>query len=138
MREDQKTWLSSPLIQISEEHGSGCNHENGEKGNRRRRRRRKEVSEEVKRQLWLAGPLISVNLLLFSLQIISVMFVGHLGQLALSGASMATSFASVTGFSLLVSFSKLRSSSISNWFVRNLFLKLGKNFVCFYSCFNFI
>ena len=31
------------------------------------------------------------------------MFVGHLGELALSGSSMATSFASVTGFSLLVS-----------------------------------
>ncbi|KAK2422347.1 protein DETOXIFICATION [Trifolium repens] len=30
------------------------------------------------------------------------MFVGHLGELSLSGASMATSFASVTGFSLLV------------------------------------
>ncbi|KAF7834597.1 protein DETOXIFICATION 16-like [Senna tora] len=30
------------------------------------------------------------------------MFVGHLGELPLSGASMATSFASVTGFSLLV------------------------------------
>jgi MATE family multidrug resistance protein len=34
------------------------------------------------------------------------MFVGHLGELSLSGASMATSFASVTGFSLLVSFSQ--------------------------------
>ncbi|KAF8407732.1 hypothetical protein HHK36_006867 [Tetracentron sinense] len=32
---------------------------------------------------------------------ISVMFVGHLRELALSGASMATSLASVTGFSLL-------------------------------------
>ncbi|CAN4090186.1 unnamed protein product [Withania somnifera] len=30
------------------------------------------------------------------------MFVGHLGELALSGASMATSFATVTGFSLLM------------------------------------
>lgn len=33
---------------------------------------------------------------------ISVMFVGHVGELALSGASMASSFASVTGFSLLI------------------------------------
>ncbi|KAL9247468.1 hypothetical protein vseg_020898 [Gypsophila vaccaria] len=60
------------------------------------------VVEEVKKQVWLAGPLISVNLLLFSLQLISIMFVGHLGELPLSGASMATSFASVTGFSLLM------------------------------------
>ncbi|KAI8010830.1 Tryptophan decarboxylase 2 [Camellia lanceoleosa] len=35
------------------------------------------------------------------LQVISVMFVGHLGELPLSGASIATSFASVIGFSLL-------------------------------------
>lgn len=61
------------------------------------------IIEEIKKQAWLAGPLVSVNLMLFSLQLISIMFVGHLGELPLSGASMATSFASVTGFSLLVS-----------------------------------
>ncbi|XP_038890578.1 protein DETOXIFICATION 16-like [Benincasa hispida] len=44
---------------------------------------------------------MTVNLLINCLQMISVMFVGHLGQLPLAGASMATSFASVTGFSLL-------------------------------------
>lgn len=64
--------------------------------------RMKEVVEEVKRQLWLAAPLFSVGFIQYSLQTISVMFVGHLGTLPLSGASMATSFASVTGFALLV------------------------------------
>ncbi|KAK7251709.1 hypothetical protein RIF29_35136 [Crotalaria pallida] len=64
--------------------------------------RREEVMEEVKRQLWLAVPLCSVGILQFSLQTISIMFVGHLGTLPLSGASMATSFASVTGFTLLM------------------------------------
>ncbi|TKW21303.1 hypothetical protein SEVIR_4G168001v4 [Setaria viridis] len=33
---------------------------------------------------------------------ISVMFVGHLGELSLAGASMASSLATVTGFSLLL------------------------------------
>ncbi|KAL5549064.1 hypothetical protein UlMin_004295 [Ulmus minor] len=61
-----------------------------------------EVFAEAKKQLWLAGPLICVNLLTNCLQVISVMYVGHLGELALAGASMATSFASVTGFSLLI------------------------------------
>ncbi|KAF5954826.1 hypothetical protein HYC85_007682 [Camellia sinensis] len=61
-----------------------------------------DILTELKKQLSLAGPIIAVNLLLYCLQVISVMFVGHLGELALSGASMATSFASVTGFSLLV------------------------------------
>ncbi|KAI4350978.1 hypothetical protein L6164_005378 [Bauhinia variegata] len=63
---------------------------------------RKEVLEEVKKQLWLAGPLFTVGLLQYSLQVISLMFVGHLGELNLSGASMATSFASVTGFNLMM------------------------------------
>nr|XP_010319397.2 protein DETOXIFICATION 16-like [Solanum lycopersicum] len=60
------------------------------------------IIEEIKRQLRLAVPLIAVNILQYCLQVISIMFVGHLGELSLSGASMATSFASVTGFSVLL------------------------------------
>ncbi|OIT38385.1 protein detoxification 16 [Nicotiana attenuata] len=63
---------------------------------------KREIIEEAKKQLGLAVPLIAVNILQYCLQIISIMFVGHLGELALSGASMATSFASVTGFSVLL------------------------------------
>ncbi|PON31482.1 Multi antimicrobial extrusion protein [Parasponia andersonii] len=96
-KEKQKPSLSSPLIQVCEEDGLG----NGRDRIHEKGIRRKEILEEVKKQLWLAGPLISVSLLQFCLQMISVMFVGHLGELSLSGASMATSFASVTGFSLL-------------------------------------
>ncbi|XP_057446971.1 protein DETOXIFICATION 16-like isoform X1 [Lotus japonicus] len=81
--EHQKASLHSPLVQSS------------------RATERTEVIEEVRKQLWLSGPLISVSLLNFCLQVISVMFVGHIGELALSGASMATSFATVTGFNLL-------------------------------------
>lgn len=63
---------------------------------------RKQVIAEVKKQLWLAVPMSCIGLLQYSLQTISVMFVGHVGTLPLSGASMATSFASLTGFNLLV------------------------------------
>ncbi|KAL3501812.1 hypothetical protein ACH5RR_036261 [Cinchona calisaya] len=63
---------------------------------------RGEIIEEVKRQLGLALPLIAVSFLQYCLQIISIMFVGHLGELPLSSASMANSFASVTGFSVLL------------------------------------
>lgn len=59
------------------------------------------VGDEVKRQLWLAGPLTAGSLLQNLIQMISIMFVGHLGELPLAGASVATSFATVTGFSLL-------------------------------------
>lgn len=44
---------------------------------------------ELKKQVCLAGPLVLVSLLQYSLQTISVMFVGHLGEVCLSGASMA-------------------------------------------------
>ncbi|XP_057868185.2 protein DETOXIFICATION 16 isoform X3 [Cryptomeria japonica] len=60
------------------------------------------VWEELKKQCWIAGPMVSVNLLQFSLRVISVMLVGHLGELALSSASIATSFANVSGFTLLM------------------------------------
>ncbi|KAJ1392030.1 Multi antimicrobial extrusion protein [Sesbania bispinosa] len=63
---------------------------------------RQEVLGEVKKQLGLAWPLFVVGLLQYSLQVISVMFVGHLGKLPLAAASVATSFASVTGFNLLM------------------------------------
>lgn len=62
----------------------------------------KEMMKEAKKQMWLAGPLISVNVSQYLLQMISLMFVGHLGELPLSGASMASSFTQVTGFTVLM------------------------------------
>jgi len=99
-REDQKACIESPLIHITVEDRLKVD---SIQLNKDKAIERAELYEEVRKQLWLAGPLVSVSILNYSLQIISVMFVGHLGQLPLSAASMATSFASVTGFSLLVS-----------------------------------
>ncbi|KAF6137375.1 hypothetical protein GIB67_036412 [Kingdonia uniflora] len=107
--EEQKHGLTSPLLQISEPNngfgGDLCDVQKGissSSGGVSASVGSAQVIEEVKKLLWLAGPLISVNLLQYCLQVISVMFVGHLGELSLSGASMATSFATVTGFSLLM------------------------------------
>ncbi|KAL6639895.1 hypothetical protein ACP70R_022490 [Stipagrostis hirtigluma subsp. patula] len=60
------------------------------------------VREEVKRQIWLAGPMITGGLLRYVVQMISLMYVGHLGELPLAGASMANSFTTVTGSSMLL------------------------------------
>jgi len=60
------------------------------------------VGAEVRRQVELAAPLVACSLLQYSLQVVSVMFAGHLGELSLSGASVAATFANVTGFSVLV------------------------------------
>ncbi|KAK9096182.1 hypothetical protein Sjap_021679 [Stephania japonica] len=65
------------------------------------RNHHKALFEEMKKQVKLAGPLMSVSFLMYCVHMISVMFVGHLGELSLSGASMATAFGAVTGFSLL-------------------------------------
>ncbi|WOK93374.1 protein DETOXIFICATION 16 [Canna indica] len=95
----EKASLDSPLIPVgSTEAGLISSSSNGGGGE-------VVVLNEVKKQLWLAGPLIAASLLQNILQVISVMFVGHLGELALSGASMATSFAGVTGFSFLLGMS---------------------------------
>jgi hypothetical protein len=88
---------------------------------------REDVVEEAKKQLWLAGPLIAVSLLQYSLQMISIMFVGHLGKLPLSGASLGNSFASVTGYSVLVSGSCSFSSNLwdlISWNINMLMLFL--------------
>ncbi|CAL8078349.1 unnamed protein product [Prunus armeniaca] len=94
--EEQAAGLESPLLPAPQEHESHAT-----KG----RLSKDEIIKEVKKQLSLAGPLVSSNFLLFGMQVISVMYVGHLGELALAGASMATSFATVTGLSLIIGMS---------------------------------
>ncbi|GLT60380.1 hypothetical protein SLA2020_331480 [Shorea laevis] len=103
-REGRKFSLHAPLIQILGGNDEAVITVNDDEGriNGEGTITRKKIFEEVKKQLWLAGPLVTVSLLWYSLQMISIMFVGHLGELPLSGASMATSFATVTGFSLLM------------------------------------
>ncbi|GMY07328.1 protein DETOXIFICATION 12-like [Fagus crenata] len=56
---------------------------------------------ELKRLGWLAGPMVTVNLAQYLLQVISMMMVGHLGELALSSTAIALSLCCVTGFNLL-------------------------------------
>ncbi|KAK7251700.1 hypothetical protein RIF29_35123 [Crotalaria pallida] len=97
----QSASLEFPLLQNSGQDGTKVDIEQNKKGVIERTH----IIEEVKKQLWLAGPLIFVNVLSFCIQVISVMFVGHLGELPLAGASMANSFSSVTGISLLLGMS---------------------------------
>ncbi|KAI3976600.1 hypothetical protein MKX01_008458 [Papaver californicum] len=58
--------------------------------------------EEAKKVGYIAGPMVAVNFSLQLIPVISMMMVGHLGELALSSTAMATSLCAVTGFSLLV------------------------------------
>ncbi|KAG5022165.1 hypothetical protein JHK85_018507 [Glycine max] len=61
--------------------------------------------EEAKKQLWLAGPMVFVSVFQYSLQVISLVFVGHLDELLLASTSLATSFVNATGFNVLMGMS---------------------------------
>lgn len=78
------------------------------------------VWSEVTKQMYLAGPLVAGFFLLNVVQVISLMFFGHLGKVEFAGASVATAFSSVTGFSLLVNEQPLwsyRTDSTADLFV---------------------
>ncbi|XP_061364199.1 protein DETOXIFICATION 49-like [Gastrolobium bilobum] len=49
----------------------------------------------------IALPMVFTGLLLYSRSMISMLFLGHLGELALAGGSLAIGFANITGYSVL-------------------------------------
>ncbi|XP_022769620.1 protein DETOXIFICATION 8-like [Durio zibethinus] len=57
--------------------------------------------KELKKVSYMAAPMVAVSVSEYLLQVISLMMVGYIGELALSGVAIATSFTNVTGFSLL-------------------------------------
>ncbi|EFH63609.1 hypothetical protein ARALYDRAFT_894949 [Arabidopsis lyrata subsp. lyrata] len=56
---------------------------------------------EMKKLSYIAGPMIAVHSSMYVLQVISIMMVGHLGELFLSSTAIAVSFCGVTGFSVV-------------------------------------
>ncbi|KAK9698628.1 hypothetical protein RND81_08G119000 [Saponaria officinalis] len=61
----------------------------------------KHAIKEAKSITHLALPLILTGLLLYSRSMISMLFLGHIGELALAGGSLAIGFANITGYSIL-------------------------------------
>lgn len=60
--------------------------------------------EESKAQILYSLPMILTYLFIYCIPITSVMFASHLGQLELAGATLANSWATVTGFAFMVPF----------------------------------
>ncbi|KAL3813281.1 hypothetical protein ACJIZ3_014549 [Penstemon smallii] len=63
--------------------------------------RRDLFMQELKKLSYIAAPMVTVTVLQYVLQVVSVIMVGHLGSLELSSVAIATSLTNVTGFSLL-------------------------------------
>ncbi|KAG4204185.1 hypothetical protein ERO13_A04G032800v2 [Gossypium hirsutum] len=61
--------------------------------------------EEAKKQVLFSLPMIVTNVVYFSITLVSVMFAGHLGELQLAGATLANSWATVTGFAFMTGLS---------------------------------
>ncbi|CAN6918367.1 unnamed protein product [Brassica oleracea] len=61
--------------------------------------------EEFKAQIIYALPVIFTNLFIYCIPLTSVMFTSHLGQLELAGATLANSWATVTGVTFMIGLS---------------------------------
>ncbi|KAK7830818.1 protein detoxification 19 [Quercus suber] len=57
---------------------------------------------EAKTQLLFSLPMILTNVFCYLITLISVMFAAHLGKLELASATLASSWASVTGLSVVI------------------------------------
>eukprot|EP01018_Ginkgo_biloba_P016082 Gb_37052 [translate_table: standard] len=60
-----------------------------------------EVVEEMYAIGKIAGPMVLTGLLLYSRAMISMLFLGYLGELALAGGALSIGFANITGYSVI-------------------------------------
>ena len=71
--------------------------------------------EESKAQIIYSLPMIFTNLFIYCIPLTSVMFASHLGQLELAGATLANSWATVTGFAFMVPFPHIPQACIHHF-----------------------
>ncbi|KAH9303494.1 hypothetical protein KI387_043856 [Taxus chinensis] len=60
-----------------------------------------EIVEEMKAISRISGPMVLAGLLLYSRGMISMLFLGRLGEVELAGGSLAIGFANITGYSVI-------------------------------------
>ncbi|KAL5564356.1 hypothetical protein UlMin_027520 [Ulmus minor] len=81
--------------------------------------------EETKKQLLISLPMILTNVFYYLIPLVSVMFAGHLGELELAGATLANSWATVTGYAFMVGLSGALETLCGQGFGAQLFGMLG-------------
>ncbi|KAF8024080.1 hypothetical protein BT93_F1324 [Corymbia citriodora subsp. variegata] len=81
--------------------------------------------EEAKRQVLFSMPMILTNLFYYGIPLASVMFAGHLGELELAGATLANSWATVTGFAFMTGLSGALETLCGQGFGAKLYRTLG-------------
>lgn len=58
--------------------------------------------EEAKKQVIFAGPMVGMNVLQYMLNLVAVIYVGHIGKLELAASSLATTMVNLTGHIMLL------------------------------------
>ncbi|KAJ4822403.1 hypothetical protein Tsubulata_008941 [Turnera subulata] len=86
--------------------------------------------EERKKLSSMAVPMVVVSVAHYLLQVVSLMMAGHLGELSLSGVSIATSFTNVTGFSLLLGMSEALETLCGQAYGAGQYQKFGSYIYC--------
>lgn len=81
--------------------------------------------KEAKEQILFALPMILTNVFYYAITLTSVMFAGHLGQLQLAGATLGNSWATVTGFALMVGLSGALETLCGQAFGAELYTQMG-------------
>ncbi|KAI6687284.1 hypothetical protein NL676_024112 [Syzygium grande] len=82
-------------------------------------------TEEAKKQVLFSMPMILTNLFYYGVPLASVMFAGHLGELELAGATLANSWATVTGFAFMTGLSGALETLCGQGFGAKLYRILG-------------
>ncbi|XP_039122679.1 protein DETOXIFICATION 14-like [Dioscorea cayenensis subsp. rotundata] len=93
----------------------------------RTRWRSSEFMKESGRMAKVAGPMMLVSMSQILLQFISVVMVGHLGEIPLSATTIATSVAAVTGFSVLVGMASALDTLCGQAYGAEQYKKLATN-----------
>ncbi|KAK3004061.1 hypothetical protein RJ639_019313 [Escallonia herrerae] len=83
------------------------------------------LGEEAKRLVCIAGPMVAVTLSQYLLQVISVMMVGHLGELSLSSTAIGMSLCNVTGFSVIMGMASALETLCGQAYGAHQYKKLG-------------
>ncbi|XP_060167626.1 protein DETOXIFICATION 18-like [Lycium barbarum] len=81
--------------------------------------------KEAKNQVLFSVPMIVVNGCFYFINLVSVMFAGHLGKLELAASNLANSWAMVTGFSFMVGLSGALETLCGQGYGAKLFRMLG-------------
>ncbi|KAL4309843.1 hypothetical protein GQ457_01G004430 [Hibiscus cannabinus] len=94
-------------------------------------------TEEAKRQVLFSLPMIVSNVSFSSIILVSVMFAGHLGELQLAGATLANSWATVTGLAFMIGLSGALETLCGQGFGAKIYRMLGiyLQSSCMISCF---